>query len=99
MLRISVHEDDHMVRMQVEGTLMGVWVQELENCWRATQAGLKGRSLCVDLSGTTRVDNAGDYLLRLMHKEGSQFLVSGPSMRALISEITGGGTTTEEGLS
>jgi ABC-type transporter Mla MlaB component len=89
MLRISTHEDDHMVRLQIEGTLAGCWVKELELAWRSAQPTLRGQPLQVDLTGTTRVDAAGYYLLKLMHKEGVQFLASGPSMRALISEITG----------
>jgi ABC-type transporter Mla MlaB component len=88
MLKISTQEDDQMVRLQIEGTLAGCWVKELELSWQAVQPTLRGRSLQVDLTGTTRVDTAGYYLLKLIHKEGVQFLASGPSMRALISEIT-----------
>jgi len=89
MLKISTHEDERKVRLQIEGALAGSWVKELELTWRAARAGLRGRSLWVDLTGTTRVDMAGHYLLRLMHKEGVQFLASGAAMQALISEITG----------
>ncbi len=42
---------------------------------------------------------AGYYLLTLMHKEGVQFLASGPWMRALCSEITGHPTAAHEGNS
>ncbi len=92
MLKISIHEDDQMVRLQIEGALVGCWVKELELAWRAAQPTLRGQSLLVDLTGTTRVDTAGYYLLKLMHKEGVRFLASGPSMPALISEITGDAT-------
>jgi hypothetical protein len=53
------------------------------------RAALRGRSLWVDLTGTTRVDTAGQYLLKLMHQDGAQFLASGPAMQALISGIAG----------
>jgi ABC-type transporter Mla MlaB component len=96
MLKISTHEDDQMVRLEIEGALAGCWVKEFELSWRAAQAILDRRSLQVDLTGTTRVDTAGYYLLRLMHKEGVQFLASGPSMQALISEITGDATGVRE---
>jgi anti-anti-sigma regulatory factor len=89
MLKISTHEDDQKVRLQIEGALAGCWVEELELAWRTARAALRGRSLWVDLTGTTRVDTAGHYLLKLMHKDGAQFLVSGPAMQALISEVTG----------
>ena len=87
MLKISTHENDQKVRLQIEGALAGCWVKELELTWRMARAALRGRSLWVDLTGTTRVDTAGQYLLKLMHKEGAQFLASGPAMQALISEI------------
>ena len=88
MVKISTHEGEQVVRLQIEGALAGVWVKELELSWRTALANLRGRSLRVDLTGTTSVDMAGCYLLTLMHKEGAEFVVSGPSMRALCSEIT-----------
>ena len=88
MLKISTHENDQKVRLQIEGALAGCWVKELELTWRMARAALRGRSLWVDLTGTTRVDTAGQYLLKLMHQDGAQFLASGPAMQALISEIT-----------
>jgi anti-anti-sigma regulatory factor len=89
MLKISTHEDDQKVWLQIEGTLAGCWVEELELAWRTARAASRGRSLWVDLTGTTRVDTAGHYLLKLMHKDGAQFLASGPAMQALMSEVTG----------
>jgi anti-anti-sigma regulatory factor len=88
MLKISTQENDQKVRLQIEGALAGCWVKELELTWRTARATSHGRSLWVDLTGTTRVDAAGQYLLKLMHKDGAQFLASGPAMQALISEIT-----------
>jgi anti-anti-sigma regulatory factor len=96
MLKISTHKDDQVVRLEIEGALVGSWVKELELAWRAARHTLRGQSLQVDLTGTTRVDTAGGYLLKLMHKEGVGFLASGPSMRALISEITGDATGASE---
>jgi ABC-type transporter Mla MlaB component len=92
MLKISTHKDDQVVRLEIEGALVGCWVKELELAWMAEQPTLRGQALQVDLTGTTRVDTAGCYLLKLMHKEGVEFLASGPSMRALISEISGDAT-------
>jgi hypothetical protein len=56
MLKISTDENDQMVSLRLEGALAGSWVKELELSWRMARAGLHGRSLCVDLTGTTRVD-------------------------------------------
>ena len=91
MLKISTHEDDRKVRLQIEGALAGCWVKELEVTWRTARAALQGRSMWVNLTGATRVDTAGQYLLKLIHKDGAQFLASGPARQALISEITAAG--------
>jgi len=40
MLRISTHEDDKKVRLQIEGALAGSWVKELELTWRKERATL-----------------------------------------------------------
>jgi len=97
MLKITVHDGEQIVRLQVEGTLIGDWVNELDASWGAASGGLKGRSLCVDLTGTTRVDAAGCRLLSLMHENRARFTASGPSMRALIAEITGDGSSSSYG--
>ena len=35
MLRITTHNEDAATVFVVEGKLIGPWVQELQNCWRA----------------------------------------------------------------
>jgi hypothetical protein len=87
MLRITQHQDSERVRLEIEGELVGVWVKELDIVWRSVRDSLDGRLLQMDLTGTTQVDMAGEYLLALMHKDDVQFLVSGPWMRGLVSEI------------
>ena len=86
MLKISTDEDEQRV---LEGALAGSWVKELELSWQRARRALRDRSLWLDLTGTIRVDTAGHYLLKLMHKEGVRFLASGAAMQALVSEITG----------
>lgn len=68
--RFQVHESDGQFTLQVEGRLSGAWVSELEQCWQTARAGGANRKFRVDLKGMTCIDQAGRYLLRLMHREG-----------------------------
>lgn len=89
MLRITVQEASDALRLRLEGRLAGAWVGELENSWRIAASRLAGRPLWVDLSSVDCVDDAGRYLLVLMHKDGVRFQASGCLMLALVQEITG----------
>ena len=59
MLKITVEPEGDEVRMKLEGDLAGTWVGDLEECWRATRASSAGKPACLDLTGVTRVDDAG----------------------------------------
>jgi ABC-type transporter Mla MlaB component len=89
LLRITVHDTPDQLGLKLEGKLAGVWVAELEDCWRAAAATLRGRALQVDLTGVEGVDAAGKYLLALMDRAGAHFIASGCLMSHLIREITG----------
>ncbi len=70
MLKITIHDAAGQRRLELEGRLAGVWVSELEHCWRTAQASHPNRTLAVDLTSVTFIDQAGRYLLRLMHRDG-----------------------------
>jgi anti-anti-sigma regulatory factor len=89
MLRITVEDTGGTLRLQLAGKLAGAWVTELEDCWRAEALHLGGRSLWVDLTGVVCVDQAGKYLLALMHKSGVRFVAPGCATADMIREITG----------
>ena len=89
MLRITVNDAPDGLGLKLEGKLGGVWVTELEECWRTATSSLGSRTLSVDLTGVDCVDAAGKYLLTLMHKAGARFVVSGCAMSALVQEISG----------
>jgi hypothetical protein len=88
MLRITVSNEPEALTFQLEGRLMGPWVQELEHCWRSTMDGPRP-VIRFDLTGVTFVDEAGKQFLSARHAEGVQFVASGCLMRALVAEITG----------
>src|ERR1035441_8853259 len=89
MLRITVDDRGSGIHLKLEGRLTGVWVTELERCWRPYSGGFPRRRLVVDLSSTDFVDLAGKYLLALMHQRGATFTARTPMMKDLVAEIAG----------
>jgi hypothetical protein len=89
MLKITVHDIAGQLRIALEGRLAGAWVCELEQCWHAARASHPHRPLMVDLTSVTFVDQAGRYLLQLMHRDSVRFVASGLLWQDLVEHITG----------
>ncbi len=87
MLKITVQSEGEEVRMKLEGDLAGTWVGELEECWKATRASSPGKPVRLDLNGVTRVDDAGRYLLALIHGAGARMESTGVAMKDLLDSI------------
>ena len=87
MLKITVQEESDQVRMKLEGDLAGTWVGDLEECWRASRSASGGKASCLDLTGVNRVDDAGRYLLALIHGTGARMVSTGVEMNALLESI------------
>lgn len=87
MLKITVQSEGERVRMKLEGDLAGTWVGELEACWQATRASSPGKPTRLDLTGVTRVDDAGRYLLALIHGTGARMVATGVEMTDLLDSI------------
>ncbi|PYX22139.1 MAG: hypothetical protein DMG82_15565 [Acidobacteria bacterium] len=73
MLRITIDDKKDAVIVRLEGELIGLWIQEVEQCWKKVFASLGERSVHVDLSAVSFVDTAGGALLRRMHDAGFRF--------------------------
>jgi len=89
MLRITVHDSPRAFTFRLEGTLAGSWVRELERCWQGTRARQLKPTLCVDLTGVTLIDQAGQACLAAMHREGAGFVAADCLTKAIVAEITG----------
>jgi len=89
MLRITIHEADGPLRLELEGRLAGAWVCELEQCWRTAKASHPNRKCSVDLTSVTFIDQAGWYLLQLMHLDGVSLVASGLMLQDILDYITG----------
>lgn len=86
MLRITVHEDATLCRLELAGRLRGPWVAETENVWRS--APCSGKEIEIDMREVTAVDGAGRELLSTMHQAGARLVAKGVEMTALVDEIS-----------
>src|SRR5882724_1462398 len=87
MLRITIHDTPKSLTFQLDGRLVGAWVQELETCWRQALAGRAAAPVRVDLSEVTFVDLSGKQLLATMHGQGAELSASGCLMKAIVAEV------------
>ena len=87
MLKITIEYEVEEVCLRLEGDLAGTWVREVEEAWRALQATPGGRPAYLDLTGVVRVDDAGRYLLALIHATGARMVSTGLAMKDLLDSI------------
>ena len=85
MLRITIHEDGKVCRLELAGRLEGPWVTETEHAWRASLR--PRRKIEIDLRQLTGIDDAGRDLLAAFHRSGACFIVEGVWMTALIGDL------------
>ena len=88
MLRITVHDNPRALTFQLEGSLAGPWLQELEECWQSTLARQVKRTLRVDLTGLTSINAAGQACLAALHRQGAEFVAADCLTKAIVAEIT-----------
>jgi len=87
VLRITIAREPHTITLRLEGKLAGVWVDELEHCWRSVQAAERPDRLIIDLSGVTFIDRQGIKLLARASRDGAQFYAGGVMNRCIIENI------------
>jgi hypothetical protein len=87
MLRITIAETATEQRWTVEGRLVGPWVGELRTSWKKRHRAQNGRTCTVDLSGVTFIDRGGVRLLRMMSKEGTQFMATGIYTKHVVDQL------------
>jgi anti-anti-sigma regulatory factor len=88
MLKITSHSDSERTAFELEGRLLGAWVEELKTCWQ--QAASVNQQVIVRLKEVTFVDQAGRKLLADMHNQGVTLAAEGCMMRTIIEEIIRG---------
>lgn len=79
MLKITVHEDAKCQTIQLEGKVVGPWVEELNRAWHTLEPSLDSQKLRLDLRGVTFVDTKGRRLLHEIHqKTNASFMADSP---------------------
>ena len=86
MLRITIHEDGNVCRLELAGKLEGPWVAETEKAWRGSLR--PDQAIEIDLRQLTSVDSAGRALLAVFHRSGACLIVEGVWMTALLGDLT-----------
>lgn len=87
MLRITTHDTDTCLTMQLEGRLAGPWVAVLRTCWERQLARPGGQPIRIDLRAVTFVDAAGRAMLKEMTRHNAQFIARDCLMKAIVAEI------------
>jgi anti-anti-sigma regulatory factor len=87
MMKIQVNDVGDRLILEVEGRLAGVFVPELEHCWRSALATRPDKMVLVDLKHVTCVDRAGRSLLQSMHCGGVLFLRAGIAIQDILEQI------------
>lgn len=85
MLRITIHEDGKVCRLELAGGLEGPWVAETEKAWRASIR--PDQKIEIDLRQLTSVDYAGRDLLAAFHRSGACLIAEGVWMTALLGDL------------
>jgi hypothetical protein len=84
MLKITTKTEPNKAIFELEGTLAGAWVDELEQCWREIPPGY---GVKVSLEAVTFIDNNGKDLLARFHQSGADLKATGCMTRSIVQEI------------
>ena len=87
MLKITTQIESGVLLFSLEGKLAGPWVKELELCWIAAAAAQRSRSMRVDLSSVTFIDEEGKDLLKRMYRKGAGLAASGCLNKCIVEGI------------
>ena len=87
MLRITIHEGAKAQTIQLEGKIVGPWVEEFNRTWHSLVPSLGSKELHLDLRGVAFVDAKGAQLLReIYRKTNACFLADSPLTRYFADE-------------
>jgi anti-anti-sigma regulatory factor len=87
MLRITIHENAKGPTIQLEGKIVGPWVEEFSRTWHSLAHSLGSKELRIDLRGVAFVDGRGRQLLReIYQKTKACFLTDSPLMQYFVDD-------------
>ena len=85
MLKITTRMMAGLVILELEGKLAGLWVRELEVCWRT--AVTQNTVVRVDLSAVMFIDTDGKELLDRMYRQGTELVAKGCLNKCIVEGI------------
>ena len=69
MLRITLHETDDAMVIQLEGRIAGPWAEELSRTWQETAPRLPSTNRSLDLCNVTYADANGIQVLKQIYQQ------------------------------
>ena len=87
MLRIDSLNENELTTLNVEGRLVGPWVNELEQCWKKVVEVRPPQLVRINLSAVGFIDSEGKQLLCKMRKQGAVLVPTGCFMKSIVEEI------------
>jgi hypothetical protein len=92
-LKITIHETDDAMAIQLEGRIAGPWVAELSRTWAEAVPRLSSRKVSIDLCGVTYADVSGKQVLRDIYRQtGANLVANSPWAEYLAEEIANSNT-------
>lgn len=89
MLKITVEKDPEFTTLKLEGSLNGLWLDELKRVWRDLSAN-GTPPFVLDLTSVTFISDEGKKVLRAMSQQGVRMKAQGCLISAIIREIQNG---------
>jgi hypothetical protein len=87
MLHVTLHETPSSLTVQLEGSLAGPWVRQLEGQLHRILSSRSKPVIRFDLTSLTLIDELGKDFLTLMHMEGAELLASGYLMTSVVAAL------------
>jgi hypothetical protein len=85
-----MHDGPRTFRFELSGNLAGAEVGKLAQAWRTASSTLDGKTLAVDVTFLTSVDEKGrDLLFTWWRDVGARFVANSPRSQSLVESITG----------
>jgi predicted nucleic acid-binding Zn ribbon protein len=88
MLKINFSETPTEERWALHGRLTDPWVHEFKACWKKNHRRDVVRGCTVDLNEVTLIAKCGERLLRMLARDGAEFIASGIYTKHVLDEIT-----------
>jgi hypothetical protein len=89
MMHYYMHDGPAAFRFELAGELDAHDAARLEQVWRTASSTVGNRTLLVDMSFVTGIDDAVRHLFQRWHEAGAEFAPNSGQARELVESITG----------